>query len=193
MAQPALRGASEFHVPPGRWTAQRALAELPETTEMTIEVIDGSLVMTPRPELKHARAIRDLAYLMHQSARTAGMQALPEINLVVGEDLTSPDITVAGGAAADGVWLDASVAVLVVEIMSSGSRRKDRIERPAIYAEAGIRHYLRVEFRGEDPVMLLHELVDGEYRPIVVAAAGTTFTMHEPFEFAIDPAELLDT
>jgi hypothetical protein len=76
--------------------------------------------------------------------------------------------------------------------MSPGSKRKDRIERPPIYAEAGIPFYLRVEFRGDDPVMLLHELKDGEYRPVVVAPAGTKFTMHKPFEFVIDPAELRD-
>lgn len=33
---------------------------------------------------------------------------------------------------------------------------------------------------------------DGEYQPIVAAAAGTPFRMIEPFEFTIDPPSLLD-
>ncbi|MDR7273354.1 hypothetical protein [Catenuloplanes atrovinosus] len=40
--------------------------------------------------------------------------------------------------------------------------------------------------------MTLLELVDGEYQPLVPAAAGTRFVMREPFGFEVDPAELLD-
>ncbi|MFV2017056.1 hypothetical protein [Micromonospora sp. LOL_023] len=35
-------------------------------------------------------------------------------------------------------------------------------------------------------------MADGEYRPVAAAAAGTMFVMKEPFEFSIDPADLLD-
>ncbi|HEX6499339.1 MAG TPA: hypothetical protein VF054_09950 [Micromonosporaceae bacterium] len=49
-----------------------------------------------------------------------------------------------------------------------------------------------MELRRRVPAMVLFALVDGEYQPIVAAAAGTTFTMVEPFEFTIDPAGLLD-
>lgn len=42
------------------------------------------------------------------------------------------------------------------------------------------------------PAIVLYELVDGEYRPVSAAAAGTTFVMKDPFEFSIDPAALLD-
>ena len=41
------------------------------------------------------------------------------------------------------------------------------------------------------PTIALFELIDGEYRPVAAAAAGTRFVMREPFEFSIDPAELL--
>lgn len=41
-------------------------------------------------------------------------------------------------------------------------------------------------------MFLLHELVDGEYRPVVVAPAGTLFVMREPFDFSVDPAQLID-
>ncbi|MFI7429284.1 hypothetical protein ACIBPB_20040 [Micromonospora sp. NPDC049836] len=37
----------------------------------------------------------------------------------------------------------------------------------------------------------LFELADGEYRPLAAAAAGTMFVMKRPFEFTIDPGELL--
>src|SRR5262245_38599030 len=164
MAQPALRDSSEFHVRPGRWTAQRALAELPENNDVIIEVIDGSLLVSPRGGSDHASALRDLAYLMHRAAKRVGFTALPEVNLVVGEELLIPDVVVVRHDGGRKIWFDASEVVLVVEIMSPSTRRLDRIVRPRIYAEGGIPYYLRVEFRGEAPVMLLHELVDGEYR-----------------------------
>lgn len=190
MTQAVEHEAPGFYVRPGLWTAQRALAELPETSDMVIEVIDGSLIVSPRPASDHAEALRELAYHLHRAAREAGYRALPEINLVIGKDLTDPDITVVKPPSERKVFFDASEAVLVVEIMSPGSRRKDRIERPPIYAEAGIQHYLRVEFRNGDPVVLLHELIDGEYRPVSAAAAGSMFRMSEPFAFEIDPAVL---
>jgi Uma2 family endonuclease len=193
MAQPAARASGGFHVRPGRWTAQRALAELPETNDVIIEVIDGSLLVSPRGGSDHANAIVELVSRGKPAARAAGYRMYAEVNLVVGEELPIPDAIVARHDGSRKVWFDATDVVLVVEIMSPSTRRLDRIVRPRIYAEGGIPYYLRVEFRGEDPVMLLHELTDGEYRRTVVAAAGTTFTMHEPFEFAIDPAELLDT
>jgi Uma2 family endonuclease len=192
MAQPAVKATKGIHVRPGRWTAQRALAELPETNDVIIEVIDGSLLVSPRGGSDHANAIAELLTQGRPAAKAAGYRMYSAVNLMVGEELPIPDLVVVQHDGNRKVWFDASQVVLVVEIMSPSTRRLDRIVRPRIYAEGGIPYYLRVEFRGEDPVMLLHELVDGEYRPIVVAAAGTTFTMHEPFEFAIDPVELLD-
>jgi len=82
-------------------------------------------------------------------------------------------------------------AVLLGEIVSPNKRRKDVIDRPWEYAAAGVPWYLRADFRNRVPALSLHKLVDGEYQPVVVAAAGTAFEMTEPFSFAIDPAELL--
>jgi Uma2 family endonuclease len=193
MAQAAVEYDDRLLVGPGRWTAQRALKELPETSGMTIEVLDGRLVVSPRPSTRHQGALRELLFALHPAAKRAGLAAYPEINLVCDEDLTSPDLTVIRPTKDERVWVPASEAVMVVEIMSTGSKRKDRHTHPEVYAREKIRYYMRVEFRKGVPVIFLHELVDGEYRPVVVAPAGTTFTMREPFDFAIDPAVLADT
>jgi hypothetical protein len=83
-------------------------------------------------------------------------------------------------------------AVLLGEIVSRGNRRKDIIDRPREYAAAGVPFYLRVDFRNRVPALILHELVDAEYQPVVAAAAGGIFAMKDPFEFSIDPRGLLD-
>jgi hypothetical protein len=49
-----------------------------------------------------------------------------------------------------------------------------------------------VDFRNRVPALILHELVDAEYQPVVAAAAGGIFAMKDPFEFSIDPRGLLD-
>lgn len=66
------------------------------------------------------------------------------------------------------------------------------VDPPREYAAAGVPYFLRIDFRNRVPALALLELVDGEYQPVAAAAAGSTFVMKEPFEFAIDPAELLD-
>ena len=76
--------------------------------------------------------------------------------------------------------------------MSPGNRRKDVIDRPREYAAAGVPYFLRVDLRNRVPALALFELVDDDYRPLAAAAAGTTFVMRQPFEFSIDPADLLD-
>lgn len=56
----------------------------------------------------------------------------------------------------------------------------------------GVPWFMRIECRNRVPVVALHSLVDGEYRPVAAAAAGTRFVMREPFAFEIDPVDLLD-
>jgi hypothetical protein len=192
MAQAAVE-YDGLYVGPGRWTAQRALSELPETSGMTIEVFDGSLVVSPRPSTRHQAALRELTYLLHQAARAAGYAAYPEINVVCGEDLTIPDIAVIRQPDEERIWVPADDVVLAVEIMSDGTKRKDRFTHPDIYAREKVKYFMRVEFRKNVPVIFLHELADEGYRPVVAAPAGTTFTMREPFAFEIDPARLVDS
>jgi hypothetical protein len=192
MAQPAAELPPGIAMRGGRWTAQRALAEIPETPELIIEVFDGSLVVSPRPNSQHQVALRELGYLLNRAAAKVGLGAYPEVNLVIGEDLAIPDIVVTPKLRGVRVWVDSSEVAMVVEIMSPGSKRDDRFVRPDRCARAGIEHHMRVEFRGEDPVIFQHKLVDGEYRPVIVAAAGTPFAMREPFPFEIDPVELVE-
>ena len=87
--------------------------------------------------------------------------------------------------------MDIRHAVLLGEIVSPGNRRKDIIDRPREYAAAGVPFFLRVDLRNRVPTLALYELTEGEYRPVAAAAAGTRFVMREPFEFSIDPADLL--
>ncbi|MFI7214646.1 Uma2 family endonuclease [Micromonospora maritima] len=174
------------------WTAQLALDLLPETNGPKVEVLSGSVIVTPHAGIDHQSVERELPYLLHRAARRAGLWVYPEINLVCGKDMFIPDIAVLRSSGGGRSAVDIGEAVLLGEIVSPGNRRKDVIDRPREYAAAGVPYFLRVDLRNRVPALALYELVDGEYRPLSAAAAGTTFVMRQPFEFAIDPADLLD-
>ncbi|HYN93872.1 MAG TPA: Uma2 family endonuclease [Pilimelia sp.] len=174
------------------WTADLALELLPEDNGLRVEVFHGSVIVTPHAGIDHMAIERDLVYLLHRAARPVGLWALPEINITRGKDLFIPDIAVLRQSGAGQVSVPMSDAVLLGEIVSPRSRRKDVIDYPKEYAAAGVPFFLRIDFRNRVPSLVLHQLIDEEYQPVVAAAAGTTFEMKEPFPFTIDPGELLD-
>ncbi|KAB1138894.1 Uma2 family endonuclease [Micromonospora sp. AMSO12t] len=173
------------------WTAQLALDLLPETNGPKVEVLSGSVIVTPPAGYDHQDAELDLAYLLKQAARRAKLWLYLEANVVSGDDLFIPDIVILDVPGGGRTTMDIGHAVLLGEIVSPGNRRKDVIDRPREYAAAGVPFFLRVDLRNRVPTMALFKLTEGEYRPLSAAAAGSTFTMIEPFEFSIDPGDLL--
>jgi Uma2 family endonuclease len=188
-AEPSFDVLGEFDEP---WTAQLALDLLPEANGPRVEVLSGSVIVTPHAGVDHQTIELDFAYLLKQAARRAKLWLYHEVNVVSGDDLFIPDIAVFGQSGGGRVALDIADAVLLGEIVSPGNRRKDVIDRPRQYAAAGVPFFLRVDSRNRVPAIALFELVDGEYQPVAAAAAGSTFTMTQPFPFSIDPADLLD-
>ncbi|MGW5581288.1 Uma2 family endonuclease [Micromonospora chokoriensis] len=174
------------------WTARAALDLLPENNGPRVEVLRGCVVVTPSPDLGRRTVLRELGYLLKQAARRVDMWLYREVNVVSRDDLFIPDIAVLKIPGGGRTTMDVAHAVLLGEIVSSGNRPKGVIERPREYAAVGVPFFLRVDLRSRVPTMALFELSDGEYRPLATAAAGSTFAMREPFEFSIDPAELLD-
>jgi hypothetical protein len=174
----------------GRWTARRAIEELPDTSAATIEVIDGSLVVSPRRGIRHQTMMLEFGIALKQAARTAGYGMHPQIKVVVGDELVTPDLTVATALDEDTSCVAAHEVLLVAEVVLAEYGRARRMDRTPIYAAGKIGHYLRLDFRGHDPVISLHELIEGEYQPIAVASVGARFTTNRPFAFTIDPVEL---
>jgi Uma2 family endonuclease len=174
------------------WTADMAMELLPENNGPKVEVFRGSIVVSPHAGFDHQEAELELGHRLKRAARAAGLWLYHEVNITRGKDLFIPDIVVLRCSGAGQAKMPISDAILLGEIVSPHKRRKDVIDRPREYAAAGVPWYLRVEFRNRVPALSLHRLDEGAYRPIVVAAHGSIFEMTEPFDFAIDPAELLE-
>lgn len=161
----------------GPWSEEEFLA-LPVDTRL--ELVDGALVMSPSGANPHQR----LAYRIWAALDAAadGWDVLGEPNVRVGPDrVLIPDVAVIGHADMTSAINDAASVALVVEVVSPGNAAVDRVLKPRLYAEAGIRWYLRVEQDG--PVGHLHAL-DGEaYREVT---RGPVVGITDPFPATLD-------
>lgn len=134
-----------------------------------VECSEGVLVVTPKPLPRHQRAMVRLTHAVDRQL-PAGLAALAEVEVILpGPPLTirAPDVLVTSTAVvtANPARLQATDALLAVEISSEGSRRTDRVTKMSEYAEAGIPEYWIVDL--DDPVSLACHRLDsrGGYQP----------------------------
>lgn len=118
---------------------------------------------------------------------------LEAINLRVGPGkILIPDLAVTTRPGLDVMVVDAAEVALVVEItLPENITRKeeesvDRAVKPALYAQAGILHYLRVELGSAGPQGYLHRAEQGRYREVLRAAPGEPLVLAEPLRVTLD-------
>lgn len=186
---------------PQPWTLDEVMA-LPEDG-LRYELIDGVLIVNPPPAPKH----QSVSYLLHRLLDDAAVAAGAAVRIYEGVGVRLPDgnllipdlvVVSADAPSLSQALLDPADVDLAVEVVSPGSRRRDRSVKPYMYAEAGIPHYWRIEtdgYRGrtkELPVLARHELVElGEYRVVETVGAGEQLRVDGPFPVTFDPAGLL--
>uniref|UniRef100_A0AAU3GSK5 Uma2 family endonuclease n=1 Tax=Streptomyces sp. NBC_01401 TaxID=2903854 RepID=A0AAU3GSK5_9ACTN len=148
-------------VPPeGGWTADD-LDRLPGLPPHT-ELIDGSLVFMSPQRKFHTRTmwLLEAALLAHVPA---DLDVDREMTIRLDDsNRPEPDLLVYRAEAdtgADQTWYAPEDVVLAVEVVSPDSEDRDRGIKPRKYAEAGIRHFWRVEQGADDlPVVYVYEL-----------------------------------
>jgi len=139
---------------------------LPETPEYQVEVVEGVLLVAPRPLPFHQRVVARLTFLMDELLADE-YSALNEVEmLIAAKPLTVrvPDVLVAPSSLVETnpARLDAGDVRLVVEVLSEGTRRTDQVTKFSEYAEAGIEHYWIVDL--DSPIsMITYRLIDGDY------------------------------
>jgi hypothetical protein len=77
----------------------------------------------------------------------------------------------------------------VIEVVSPSTVAIDRAVKPAMYAEAGVPVYWRVELHGT-PKIVVCSLSRGRYVTRTTLAAGTRGSITRPFLVELDPADL---
>ena len=139
---------------------------LPEDPSRRIELAEGVLFVAPRPIFRHQMLIMRLAGQLDVAAR-GRWRVFPEVEVVVdagpAPTVRVPDLVVAPPDLPDEASrCDARRLLAVLEVVSPGTRRLDRILKFHEYADAGVPCYLLVE-PGPPVTLTDFRLVGGTY------------------------------
>lgn len=189
-AVPATRRA----VRPGDPLTPEEWLELPEGDgwldpdgEDKGEVIDGVYVVSAQPDDAHQWAAARLARAL-EAAIPPGLFVLAEGGLVVpGRHGFGPDLAVK--RVAD--FRDRrAVPLLVVEVGSPSTRRRDEVDKRRGYAEAGVPSYWLLDLR--EPALTVLQLgASGAYVEVRTLVGEESAVVDRPFPVRLCPADLV--
>ncbi len=157
------------------------------------ELSEGTLNMSPSPTPWHQRISRRLTRLLEDHLPD-GLEAVPEVEVITRAafppSVRRPDIAVIADRVFDqrSARVAAADVVLVVEIVSPGSRGMDHVMKLHEYAKAGIANYWIVDPDAPPGDRFLAYLLDGEIYRQITALDGDQAHVHEPaeMEFRLD-------
>ena len=135
------------------------------------ELVRGELFVTPPPTDPHETIGARLTRLLDRYVESQGLGYVYHPRSVMrfeGSEV-EPDLMVRQlHTNADASWDDAPVPLLVVEILSPSTRRRDQVQKRSLYMDAGVAEYWMVDAErrtitavrpGEDDVVAREELV----------------------------------
>jgi Uma2 family endonuclease len=147
------------------------------------ELIGGAIVMTPAPGPKHQLISARLLRLLEDGAPDGHAVLAAPIDLdLPGEQRVQPDLVVLPWPSVGEKRLSVPV-LLVVEIISGGSRTQDTVTKRAVYAAAGIPAYWIIDPEADELTALRLD-ADGSYQPY--AQGSQTLTIDWPLPVQVD-------
>jgi Uma2 family endonuclease len=147
-----------------------------------VELRDGVMIVVPSPTIGHQN-IGNLLWAWFRQHAPHEFLAVTAVGVAVGlKDSLEPDVLLLDAAVAKtNHYVMPTDVVIAVEVVSPGTKRRDRLEKPAEYAAAGVTHFWRIE---QDPVhVFAYDLVDGRYE--LVADSDTELVLSAPFEIRL--------
>ena len=127
------------------WTYDEFAAESLETNLPT-ELWDGEIIMSAAPRPTHQRIVFSCAELLktHVKPRTLGEAFISPIDVVFsGRKAVQPDVVYVSDARKSMVEENCirGVPDLLVEVISEGTWRRDRVDKKALYEQFGVAEY----------------------------------------------------
>jgi len=148
-----------------RWTFDELVAELPESNLPT-ELWDGELIMSPAPSFLHQEIVVRFHGLLRAwvRRRQLGKTGIAPLDMVLtARRATQPDVVFISnerlGIIKERIM---GAADLVAEVISPGSRRRDRIDKRDLYEQHGVREYWLIDPEAETVEVL--SLESGTYQ-----------------------------
>ncbi len=158
---------------------------LGEDSSSHAELQEGVLIVSPKPRPEHQRAGGRLFSAL-DAAAPEQFDVYPEVDVVLDArtpaTVRAPDVVVVRTGVASR-RISGTDVVLVVEVLSPGTRRTDLVMKRHEYAEAGIPHYWIVDLDGADVRLEILTLVDGAYESVEATGA---FEAMAPFAVRVD-------
>jgi Uma2 family endonuclease len=136
--------------------------QLPEGAP--VELIRGELVMSPAPRTSHQIVIGQLyALLLQAEARGGGLALLSPADVILSDDtILQPDVLYVSKSRRHivGDRINGSPD-LVIEVLSRGAERRDRVAKLDAYAQYGVPEFWIVDYHAKTIDFLLLE--NGRY------------------------------
>jgi Uma2 family endonuclease len=175
--------------PPGGFTAGD-LPRLIEAVDARFELLDGEVLMMASATHWHDEVVDILKHALRQIAPRSVVIAT-EKGIDLGHTVPEPDVLVVSRAVVktDSLLFQPADVHLAVEVVSPGTKTKDRTLRPAQYAGAGIKYFWRVENVDDAMVVYTFELLPEEiYAP--TGAFHSRIKLDRPFPIDIEVPEV---
>jgi Uma2 family endonuclease len=134
----------EVERPSRLWTYDEMVAELPETN-LPVELWDGELIMAPAPFYFHQYIVLYVASNLRSWVKSHDLGivlAAPMDMVLTPHNVTQPDVLFIATERRH-IIKDAihGPVDLAMEVISTGSRRRDRIDKKDLYEQHGIKEY----------------------------------------------------
>jgi Uma2 family endonuclease len=106
------------------------------------ELVHGELFVTPAPRPGHERILARLRRAIDPYVERNGLGVTQARGVVrFNESEVEPDLLVRSDSQSVADWEDAPIPVLVVEVLSDTTRRRDQLQKRDYYLEVGVADY----------------------------------------------------
>jgi Uma2 family endonuclease len=174
------------------WTYAEMVAELPETN-LPVELWNGELIMSPAPHPNHQRIVGSFYKILDQFVlqQKLGEVFVSPVDVVITpRRVVQPDVLFIAKARLDIVkQCIEGVPDLAMEVISEHSWQRDRVEKKALYEQAGLPEYWVVD--PDTETIEVFALAGGAYQLHSRAIRGQTAQSQLLPGFAISFKELL--
>jgi Uma2 family endonuclease len=154
------------------------------------ELLDGSLVVSPRPGMPHQVVAGELFHVL-RLACPPGIRVVPEPTVQLALDTEFvPDIVVVGEDQINAAKCT-SPPMLAVEVRSPSTALIDLNRKKAAYERFGVASYWIVVPDPDGPALISFDLHDGHYTETAHITGDGTYRATRPFPVEITPAHLV--